>query len=326
MVDEVGDGHAMTAATAAVAWHLRLPTADASQWQAFTAWLEADPAHAAAYDALALSDAELDGALAPADWSEAGEPDEIAANDRQPVMSRWWSVAGISGLAAAGIAAVMLQGAPNPSLRFVETPAGVRSAVVLVDGTQIEMNGGTRLGIDDVSNRLVMLEKGEAVFRVTHDVAHPFVVQSGGMRLEDVGTVFNVSRVGPHLGVQVAEGAVLFQPERDRIMLTAGAALSHMDGESPRMSGVAVDDVGSWRQGRLVFRQTPVRLVAAALERSTGTAVNVAEGLQDTPFTGSIGVIGGADRMVPRAAALIGARAVRNGRGWTLERGVDAGP
>ncbi len=321
MVGEERDDTTPTGA--AVAWHLCLPTASAEEWRAFTDWLEADPAHARAYDKLAMADAALDDALLPADWTPA-----VAANDPWPRGYARWAVAGVGSIAAAGVAAVMLPlvWAPSTDLRVIETPAGRPRAVVLADGTRIEMNGGTRLRIDDGTQRMVMLDRGEAVFRVTHDAAHPFVVQSGTMRLQDVGTVFNVARVGSHLGVQVAEGAVLFQPGHDRIMLTPGAALSQTDGGRPRMMGVAPGDVGSWRGRRLVFQQTPVHLVAAALERSTGAAIAVAPDLRDTPFTGSLGVAGGADRMVPRVAALIGARAVRDGTRWTWVRGDHVGP
>ncbi len=93
------------------------------------------------------------------------------------------------------------------------------------------------------------------------------------------------------------------------------------------MSGIAVGDVGGWRQGRLVFQQAPMRLVAAALARSTGATVNVDPALADMPFTGSIRATGDADHILPRAAALIGARAMQDGDGhWTLAGGGHAGP
>ena len=324
MVDE-WTGHTMVDAAAdeAVAWHLRLATAGADEWLAFTEWLEADIAHAEAYDALTRADAELDDALAPPDWSDA--PPLVADNDDRPAprINRRWALPALGSLAAIAIVGVMLpsETVPVAAARIVETPAGVRRTVVLTDGSRIELNGGTRLAIDTGAARVVTLERGEAIFHVTHDPRHPFLVQSGDMRLQDVGTVFNVARVGGNFGVQVAEGAVMFQPEHERIMLTAGAALSHVDGEAPRMSGVAIDDVGSWRKGRLVFQQTPVRLVAAALERSTGSVVTVSPALADTPFTGSIGVTGDADRLIARTAALIGARA-EHGRGrWSLVGG-----
>lgn len=304
---------------AAIAWHVRLPTASAADWRAFTDWLEADAGHARAYDAVTLADAELADALTPVDWASAPP---AAANDGS-APARWrrrWGYAGAGGLLAAGIAAAVLiapSGTPG-AMRIVETPAGLPRTLTLADGTRVAMNGGTRLAIADAAERSVVLERGEAMFDVVHDAAHPFVVRSGDMRMQDVGTVFDVSRVGTHLSVQVAEGAVLFQPDEAHIMLTPGAALSHVDGGSARMSGVAIDDIGSWRRQRLVFSQTPVRLVAAAIERSTGVAVAVSPIVQDVPFTGSIRVAGPADRLMPRVAALIGVRAIRDGARWTL--------
>lgn len=301
---------------AAIAWHLRLPMATAAEWQAFTDWLEADADHAQAYDALTLADGALDAAIVPPDWTPVAP-----APAPQPASRRHlWAYTGVGGLVAAGIAAaVIVPQLTTPAAgRIVETRAGERRALTLADGSRVEMNGGTRLAIAGAGERSVVLERGEAVFDVVHDEAHPFVVRSGDMRMQDVGTVFDVARVGPHLSVQVAEGAVLFQPQEARIMLTAGAALSHVDGGSARMAGVAVEDVGGWRRQRLVFRETPVRLVAAALERGTGVAVTVTPDLQDVPFTGSIRIAGPAERMMPRVAALIGARAVRNGGRWTL--------
>src|SRR5690349_12950149 len=44
----------------AIAWVIRLRSADAEDWEAFTLWLEADPARAAAYEEAALADAEIE--------------------------------------------------------------------------------------------------------------------------------------------------------------------------------------------------------------------------------------------------------------------------
>lgn len=329
MVVDEGRGGAI--AVAAIDWHLRLPGATADIWLAFTEWLEADPAHADAYDRLSRADALLGDALAPADWTDgiAAGTGPVAANDERPARRRFARWAGAAALVAtvAGTTLLLPLGdRPANAARWVETPAGGRRVVTLADGSRIELNGATRLSIETGSTRLVTLERGEAVFHVRHDAARPFVVRSGALRLEDVGTVFNVARVGGHFGVQVADGAVVFHSAREPITLTAGAALSLAEGQAPQLSGVAPGDVGSWRQNRLVFRQTPVRLVADALERSTGTPVAVAPALAETPFTGSIAVRGEPATMVPRAAALIGARAVHGRTGWTLVGGDRADP
>lgn len=43
----------------AIAWHLRLRDASVADWEDFTAWLESDPAHNAAYEAVSARDSAL---------------------------------------------------------------------------------------------------------------------------------------------------------------------------------------------------------------------------------------------------------------------------
>ena len=51
----------------AIDWTIRLREASPEEWRAFTAWLEADPAHLAAYDEVSQADATL-GQLPPGQW------------------------------------------------------------------------------------------------------------------------------------------------------------------------------------------------------------------------------------------------------------------
>jgi transmembrane sensor len=43
----------------ALGWVIRTRDPEFTEWDAFTLWLEADPAHAPAYDALLAADADL---------------------------------------------------------------------------------------------------------------------------------------------------------------------------------------------------------------------------------------------------------------------------
>ena len=52
-------GERMDIVDQAIAWHVRQGGMSAADWQAFIAWLEADPAHARAFDRIALMDAAL---------------------------------------------------------------------------------------------------------------------------------------------------------------------------------------------------------------------------------------------------------------------------
>lgn len=294
----------------AIDWHLRQATMVEADWIAFVDWLEADPAHARAYDRIAAEDRALPAIAAP-----------LAPPAARPLLPRRWAL-GVGGTAiAAGIVALMLPAilpwAAQPYA--IETRPGEQRTVALADGTRIDMDGATRLDLDQAHPRQVALATGEAVFHVRHDAADPFTVRSGDLTVRDVGTVFDVTRTDKRLDVGVAEGSVLFQPDRDAIALTAGKKLSADEGRgSVTLGTVEPATVGGWRDGHMAFAGEPLAGVFAAIDRRYGTMVHLGGGLSDRPFTGMIALTGGADRDIPHLAALIGATWRRDGKQWIL--------
>jgi transmembrane sensor len=302
----------------AIAWHLRQSEMAEADWHAFIAWLEADSAHAHAYDRIVLMDHELGR---PPELERPHLP--IAANDREPAprRRRGWLWAGGSAAVAAGLAVLAIPLAPVATSQtyVLTTKAGERQDVALADGTRIEVSGGTRLVLDRGDSRVATLESGEATFHVRHDAAHPFTLRSGGITVRDLGTVFNVSRTGAQLDVAVAEGAVMFQPGREALTLKPGNALSaREDLGKVSLSRVDVDLVGGWRSGRLTFAGEPMSSVAATVHRLYGTDLELAPGLSGRPFTGMVRLSGEAGRDVPHLAALVGARWQHDGERWIL--------
>lgn len=316
----------------AVDWHLRQATLADADWPGFVAWLEM-PGHALAYDRVAAADRMLDRverSLPPVAANDAA-PLPVAANDVDTVpaggrgrarglVGRWgWSVGGLAVAAGLAVLALPFVRAPSSQPYWVETRAGEHQEVALSDGTRIELNGETRLGLDRADPRVARLESGEAVFHVRHDAGRPFSVSSGGLTVQDVGTVFDVARTGTRLDVAVAEGSVLFQPGADRIALTAGQALSARE-DTHRLvrSTVAPGLVGGWRAGRLLFTGEPLPVVIDAVRRRYGVDVALAAGLSGHSFTGMISMSGSPERDIPHLAALIGATWRRTGDRWIL--------
>lgn len=73
-------------------------------------------------------------------------------------------------------------------------PRGETFKVVLSDGTEVFLNSDSRLAYPTVfkdKERIVSLE-GEAYFKVSKDVEHPFIVKSGNVQVRVLGTEFNV--------------------------------------------------------------------------------------------------------------------------------------
>lgn len=301
----------------AIDWHLRQPEMTADDWMAFVTWLEADPAHAAAFDRVAMVDRAIPPAPAPA-------PLEAANDDAAPVR-RWRGVIGGSvaaAVAAALLAPVMLAQRPDPY--SVETAAGERRVVALGDGTRIEMGGDTRLTLDRHDDRVAMLDRGQALFTVRHDADHPFTLTAGTVEIRDLGTVFDVAVTGKErrarLAVQVAEGSVMVRPDRAPVVLTRGQTLTtDMAGGHAVRGTVAPEEVGGWRDGRIALTDATLGDLAAAWRARFGTRVTLVGELPRRPFSGMVTLTGRAERDVPHMAALIGADWRREGDDWIIE-------
>ncbi|WP_114951693.1 FecR family protein [Sphingosinicella terrae] len=312
----------------AIDWVVRLRDAGPDGWEAFTAWLEADPAHAAAYEEAALADQDW-GELAPPPRRIA--PDHVSpvppffgapapAPSRHGLTRRRW----LGGAIAASLIGLVGYGtlAPDRSVYAVETGAGERRSVALADGSRIDLNGSTRLRLDRDAPRFARLEQGEALFTVVHDDRRPFEVEVAGTRLRDMGTVFNVVSDRGSLEVGVAEGAVLYDPDGEAVNLTRGMTLRRDSGGRAQLSNREPEAVAGWRDGRLVYASATVGQVAADLSRNLGVTVATTPVVERQPFTGVIILDPQPQSTIDRAAGLLGVEADRSDEGWILKSGA----
>ncbi|MGH6616931.1 FecR family protein [Sphingomonas sp.] len=296
-------------------WVIRLGDAAFDDWDGFTAWLEENPIHNAAYEQAAARDAAIVETLrtAPRPIMPVVQPAMPARVSR-----RMW-VGGAMAAAVAGIVGfATLRDTASPYI--VETGPGVHRTVTLADGSSIALNGGTRLVLDHAAPRRATLERGEALFTVRHDDRDPFELKVGGTKLVDVGTVFNVVRDAAATRLAVSEGAVVYAPDTDAMRLDAGQALVATDGSRPVRTQIETTSVGAWRNGQLVYSNASLATVAADLSRNLGKPVGTIAGVGELRFTGIINLDTKAADPIAPIAPLLGVRAERNALGWTLTR------
>lgn len=83
-----------------------------------------------------------------------------------------------------------------PSYCQIEIPKGATSKLMLPDSTLVYLNGGTVLKYDasfqNKAKREVFLT-GEAYFKVSADAAKPFIVHVNELKVQVLGTMFNVA-------------------------------------------------------------------------------------------------------------------------------------
>ena len=149
----------------------------------------------------------------------------------------------------------------------VSTPLGVKSDVVLPDGSRVRLNGGTRIVYPALfgDERRVEVD-GEAYFEVEHDARRPFVVVTGQVVSTVLGTTFNVHAYSEDENYQItlATGSLLVDggPESRSVRLRPG-------------------------EDRLYFRAEPLASIARSLERQFNVDITIPdERLRRICFTG----------------------------------------
>lgn len=287
----VGDAD-MARREQAAEWVLRLGAADLSEGEtaAWLDWCEADPANRAAFEAMAEM-WEVSGGLDPAAFAGA-------ANDDAPVAAPRWRMAGWAAAAAlvAIVAALLLvQLRPGASAGAVEvarleTPLGRVRATRLADGSRIELGGRSALSVHySAERRMIVADQGEAFFNVAHDTERPFVVQAGPVTVTAVGTAFSVQRDGNSVAVTVTEGVVEVSATPSLradgssgpptvLRAAAGHRVRFDRGElTQSVEPVRPDIVAPWREGRLEFRDEPLRLVVARINRYSPRQLEISD-------------------------------------------------
>jgi transmembrane sensor len=144
----------------------------------------------------------------------------------------------------------------------------------LADGTKVWLNGGSKLIYPDKfrsgSIREVTLE-GEAFLDVAHDANSPFIVRTGAVKTQVLGTSFNVKAYpeDAFVKVDVVTGRVGVIPGgAPTVFLTPAqeVRISKKDNIALKTTGIDVATLADWKDGGLVFKNMALQEVLNALQ------------------------------------------------------------
>ncbi|HXC58664.1 MAG TPA: FecR domain-containing protein [Steroidobacteraceae bacterium] len=298
MTDAVESGAQAGVLEAALRWHAATVNADCD-WDAFTLWLEADPAHQRAYAQVA----ELEARLAQQRPVLQQQLREAPA----PGSRRWWG-----GAAAAAVLLATLffgwQRLPlNASVAQDYVAGGEALAMALDAGVKVTLAPGSRIRVSGHHQEKMDLT-GTAYFDVPHDPGRTLAIVAGGYVVHDIGTRFEISSAAGELKLAVAEGeaAVDLPGAEQQVRVAAGQQLL-VSGAPLRAeyASIAGDDVAGWRAGRLVFHNEPLTLVAAQVSLHAGRAVTVDEAIAQRRFSGVL-TVGDGSQLAARLGEIMG--------------------
>lgn len=279
----------------------------ADEQRELEAWLAKKPAHQRQYEQLAAINKELsllDFSANPNienDWAslkaqledtstQSTEPLKVVSIRRRP----WLRIAAsLLFLIASTWMLVQYFGTGNTSPSFAQeysTSQGERKTVKLADGTNVELNGNSKLLISSDFNskdRKVKLV-GEAWFDVAKDKQRPFEIESNKVFAKVLGTAFNL-RAYPNeedVELSVKEGRVQFYSDQKEGLVFEAENAGSINRKSGKTIKIDYDPLltNSWRNQLLVFDNIPFKTVLKVLEKRYDQKIIDQTGSFDEPF------------------------------------------
>ncbi|WP_243771202.1 FecR family protein [Mucilaginibacter rubeus] len=213
------------------------------------------------------------------------------------------------------------------------TQTGQRKFIQLFDGTKVWLYPSSTIKFSDQlvnSYREVMLD-GEAFFEVAKDKKHPFIIHSGRIQTEVVGTSFNVKSYSKQniYKVTVVTGIVkvsmlsakkeklsevILKPKQQAIYNNSQASLTDK-------SVTTIDPIIKKRDGILSYDGTPVPEVVADFRRYYNQSIELENKSATCLCYGEFDTSKPIDIVLQQLAAAIGATVRQTDKGYTFEGG-----
>lgn len=181
----------------------------------------------------------------------------------------------------------------------IETGKGERASLVLPDGTKVTLNSESALRYNPKSfnkkERNISFN-GEAFFKVFSNKEAPFIISTGEMNLQVLGTKFNLlSRAQlPVIEVSLLEGHVLLSSQisskTQELFCSQKAIFNKSTGEFTVIKEKDIRSGIGWLNGNLVFSNLPLQDVLKAIETSYGVTFVLKDcaNMAKDPFTGTL--------------------------------------
>ncbi|WP_207421112.1 FecR family protein [Desertivirga brevis] len=190
-----------------------------------------------------------------------------------------------------------ISGWVNP-VKMVETKSSKGQTVLvrLQDGSRVWLNADSKLTYPehfDGKKRELQLV-GEAYFEVVHLEKQPFIIRSGDVKTVVLGTTFNIKAYpnNEKVEVTVLTGKVaVVTPSGEKetlktVFVTSNQKASYVGDEIElQTSSVKAKETISWKEGKMVFHNTPLLEAVAEVERKYNIQLNCSDKIKDCTVT-----------------------------------------
>lgn len=292
------DAHALDAASTWIA-RLRAPDVSHGDRLRFQRWLDLDPSHPLAFDAMLGM------------WDRLGVLEQIPVHVPRRAGVRTGFGRAIWPLAAAAVLLLSFVTFYRGSQPIsAQTRVGEQRMLTLVDGSRLWLNTATSVRYEiGNSERAVELAAGELFVEVAPDAHRPFVIRTAHGTVTAVGTAFGVNSRPEGQRLAVTEGVVRVQlagaSASAAVDIEAGQVID-FDSSSTRSVSRRPRDALAWRSGELVYAELPLAEVIRDLNRYLPTPMTITDPkLGDRPVSAVLRIEDQA-AMLDALAAILG--------------------
>jgi len=173
----------------------------------------------------------------------------------------------------------------------------VKQSLVLPDGSEIALNSGSEINYPETfsaTSRQIAFE-GEAFFNITHNPEKPFIIRSGELQIEVLGTSFNFFACpeAEEMTLFLESGKVLFSSInlqdgsiREQLILSPGQkGVFNKNNGLICKSDFTGQNYLAWKTGIIEFEKTPLPEVFRVLENTYNLQVETENSFEDLCLT-----------------------------------------
>lgn len=189
----------------------------------------------------------------------------------------------------AGAAAVMLLCAMGWTIHYYMLPVDMQTVTTLAECRNIQLPDGTEVTLNHFTSltyperfrgkeRNVTLN-GEGYFEVSKDPKHPFTVQAAEVKVQVLGTHFNIEayRNDPEVKTTLFEGSVSVttacHPEGIVLRPNESAIYNKEKGILTLEAKADTSEELAWKSGAFVFNRLPLQEIVRELSNSFGVKI-----------------------------------------------------
>lgn len=206
---------------------------------------------------------------------------------------------------------------------------GEMANITLGDGTKVWLNGGSKLIYPESfrSEKREVTLVGEAFMDVAHDPEKTFIVHTGNVHTQVLGTSFNIKaypednfikvdvksgKVGVVTKTTVAKGTTTFLTPAEELVF------NKKTNSAIKNTGVDINNLSSWKDGGLTFKNMPLLDVLNAVNHRFNVSISAEINLTRCSITANFTNVS-LENIVKILSKIVKGKAVQKGSNYLLK-------